>query len=267
MQFYMTGKDLRDRVNRLALETYIWSKHLTDYNCYIQARKTTKVTKKVVKANKKWTQEEIQASKTLVRKVVRYVETYRDTYCNSPQEEKIGTVSAYICMQQQPHTSLIPPTTIIVLSFLTWMQNTTTTATTSQQQQQKQKLVKKWQGAHLAAAPLPLARQTVTSRRIHISMSTSGRLFRSKTRHEWFMGHVNGSITALGTWLWRKVWTDYVVFIVVCVFLYYSQILLLVLQSTAMTGARPRIISQMGWVILIVIYFFICVTHTSLSIL
>ena len=56
---YMTGKDLRDRVDRLVLEAYIQSKTFTD-QCYTNTNKTIRITKKIVKVNKKWTQEPIQ---------------------------------------------------------------------------------------------------------------------------------------------------------------------------------------------------------------
>ena len=56
---YMTGKDLRDRADRLVLEAYIQSKTLTD-QYYTNTNKTIKITKKIVKVNKKWTHEPIQ---------------------------------------------------------------------------------------------------------------------------------------------------------------------------------------------------------------
>lgn len=55
----MTGKDIRDRADILVLEAYIQSKTLTD-QCHTTSN-TIKVTKKMVKANKKWTQKPTQA--------------------------------------------------------------------------------------------------------------------------------------------------------------------------------------------------------------
>ena len=52
---YMTGSYLRDRADRLVPEACIKSKTLTD-QCYTNTNKTIKITKKIVKVNKKWTQ-------------------------------------------------------------------------------------------------------------------------------------------------------------------------------------------------------------------
>lgn len=56
---FMTGKDLRDRADRLVLEAYIQSKTLTN-QCYTKASKPAKVTQQIIKVDKKWTQESSQ---------------------------------------------------------------------------------------------------------------------------------------------------------------------------------------------------------------